>query len=570
MVTVFADRHDAGRALVPEVRSRGLSDPVVLALPRGGVPVAYEIAAALGAPLDVIVVRKLGVPWQPELALGAIASGGVRVLNEEVVRNLTDFDEAAIEAIADDERRELERRERRYRGERPYPALAGRDVLLVDDGMATGSTMRAAAEAVRALGPARLLVAVPTASVEAVAAVDGLVDEVICLQSPAEFYAVGLYYRDFRQTSDDEVREYLERARRPPAPAPAKTIRRRTAMLEIDGSQGEGGGQVLRTALSLSIVTGTAFRMFDIRARRRKPGLRPQHLTAVRAAQAVSRASVTGDSIGSAEITFQPGRVRPGDYVFDVGTAGSTTLIAQTLIPPLMLATGPSAVTLTGGTHNPLSPPFEFLARSYAPLLDRMGPRLHLTLARPGYYPAGGGRFEMAITPAAELSPFDLSNRGRLLDRMAEATVCHLHRGIAERELATIREALGWPGDATRLREDRLGRGPGNVLLVVLEFERITSVFAGFGERGVSAERVAGGVAARVREYLESGAAVDSHLADQLLVPMALAAGGRFTTLCPTRHARTNIRIIETFLPVRFDVSRGEDASFHVRVSAGG
>ncbi len=213
MYRVYDDRHDAGRALVPEVRRCDLHDPLILGLPRGGVPVAYEIAVALSAPLDILLVRKLGAPFQPELAIGAIASGGIRVLNEELVKRVPGLDDDTLEDIVARETQELERRDREYRGDRPFPGLAGKDVVLADDGMATGATMRAAAESVRAQQPSKLLVAVPTGSVSAVRSVTPLVDRVICLETPAGFYAVGQFYRNFGQTTDEEVRDLLDKAR---------------------------------------------------------------------------------------------------------------------------------------------------------------------------------------------------------------------------------------------------------------------------------------------------------------------------------------------------------------------
>ena len=212
MYRVYEDRRTAGRALVPELQRCDLPHPIILGLPRGGVPLAYEIAVALQAPLDTIVVRKLGVPSQPELAFGAIASGGVRVINDDVVRSLFSLDDDLIEQVANREMRELRRREQAYRLERPYPELEGMDVVLVDDGLATGATMRAAAMAVRTKSPASIVVAVPVGSSSAVARVGAVVDRVICLESPASFYAVGQFYADFRQTSDDEVRELLQAA----------------------------------------------------------------------------------------------------------------------------------------------------------------------------------------------------------------------------------------------------------------------------------------------------------------------------------------------------------------------
>lgn len=208
-ITFFADRRDAGRALVPILQKCELSNPLILALPRGGVPVAWEIARALPAPLDIIVVRKLGAPFQPELAIGAIASGGIRVLNDDLIRMLPGLDETVIEEIAEREEKELLRREQNYRGDRPYPNLRDRDVVLVDDGMATGATMRAAAKAVRSRRPSKVVVAVPIAAPDSVHLLADDVEDVVCLDTPSPFVAIGYFYRDFGQTSDREVRELL-------------------------------------------------------------------------------------------------------------------------------------------------------------------------------------------------------------------------------------------------------------------------------------------------------------------------------------------------------------------------
>src|SRR4051812_45679611 len=209
---LFQDRADAGRQLADRLKHyAGRDDVLVLALPRGGVPVAFEVAQALHAPLDVFLVRKLGVPGQRELAMGAIASGGVRVLNEEVVDALGIPDDI-IAAVAAEERDELERREREYRGDRPPPDVRGRVVILIDDGLATGSSMRAAVAALRRLGPARVVVAVPIGAPETCALLQDEADEVLCGRTPEPFYAVGRWYDDFSQTTDEEVRELLERA----------------------------------------------------------------------------------------------------------------------------------------------------------------------------------------------------------------------------------------------------------------------------------------------------------------------------------------------------------------------
>ncbi|MFN2565549.1 MAG: phosphoribosyltransferase [Gemmatimonadaceae bacterium] len=212
MAVRFRDRTEAGRRLAAHLGGyAGRHDVIVLALPRGGVPVAFEVAQALGATLDVFLVRKLGMPGHEEFAIGAIASGGVRVLNEDTIRDYG-VSPQQVDAIVEAEERELERRERQYRGPRPFPDVAGRTVILIDDGLATGSTMRAAVRALREERPARIVVAVPTAPAETCAELRSVVDEVICLMTPEPFYAVGLWYEDFSQTTDEEVRELLERA----------------------------------------------------------------------------------------------------------------------------------------------------------------------------------------------------------------------------------------------------------------------------------------------------------------------------------------------------------------------
>jgi RNA 3'-terminal phosphate cyclase (ATP) len=312
-------------------------------------------------------------------------------------------------------------------------------------------------------------------------------------------------------------------------------------MLTIDGSEGEGGGQMLRTSLSLSLLTGQPFRFVNLRARRSKPGLMRQHLTALQAAAALSNASVEGDSVGAQEVTFRPGSVRPGDYSFAVGTAGSTTLVLQTILPALMLSDAPSTLLLEGGTHNPSAPAFEFLSRAFLPLLGRMGPQVDVDLERAGFYPAGGGRLRVRIAPVKALSPLELPERGALLSQRARALVASLPRTVAERELAVCESLAS-------------SQGPGNVLLLELEHEHVTEVFIAFGERGVSAERVAERATREAREYLASPAAAGTHLADQLLLPLALAGRGSFRTLEPSSHTRTQTDVIRKFLGVEFCV----------------
>jgi RNA 3'-terminal phosphate cyclase (ATP) len=318
-------------------------------------------------------------------------------------------------------------------------------------------------------------------------------------------------------------------------------------MLVLDGSQGEGGGQILRSALALSLVTGAPFRIDNIRAGRARPGLLRQHLTAVEAAAAVGRAEVGGAAIGSRSLYFRPSSVRGGDYTFAVGTAGSATLVFQTVLPALITAAQPSSLVLEGGTHNPAAPSFDFLEKAFLPLLARLGPRVEVTLERPGFYPAGGGRFRARVTPVAKLAPLTLERRGELRAGRARAVVANLPRSIAEREIATLGRRLGWDRRALSIDEADAA-GPGNVVLVELESEALTEVVTAFGEKGVRAEAVADAAADEALAYLAADVPVGPHLADQLILPLALTGGGRFRTLAPTQHTRTQPAVVQAFL----------------------
>jgi RNA 3'-terminal phosphate cyclase (ATP) len=340
-------------------------------------------------------------------------------------------------------------------------------------------------------------------------------------------------------------------------------------MLTIDGSRGEGGGQIFRTSLTLSLVTGTPFRIDRIRAGRAKPGLMRQHLTALEAAAAVGEADVDGAVVGAQEIVFRPKRLRPGTYRFAVGTAGSAGLVLQTILLPLVIARARSSVTLEGGTHNPAAPPFEFLAEAFLPLLRRMGAAVDARLERAGFYPAGGGRMTIDVTDRGSLASVHLVQRGRTLRRRARALVSRLSRQIADRELAVIRSRLGWDGDELEVVMLSEGMaGPGNVVLLSLESEHVVEVFTGFGEIGVRAEAVAERVAQEARRYLAADVPVGPHLADQLLLPMALAGGGAFRTVPLSRHASTNLEVIGQFLGTSIDVTPVGDSAVDVIVRA--
>jgi RNA 3'-terminal phosphate cyclase (ATP) len=326
-------------------------------------------------------------------------------------------------------------------------------------------------------------------------------------------------------------------------------------MITIDGSQGEGGGQIIRTSLALSLITGKPFRIHNVRARREKPGLQRQHLTAVRAAAAIGGAQVEGESVGATAFTFHPGPVAPGDYTFPIGTAGSTMLVLQTILPPLLIARASSTLAFEGGTHNVHAPPYEFIAKTFLPLVNRMGAHVNVELARYGFYPPGGGRIDVSVEPAGDgrLTPLELPARGEIRARRARALVVKLPPAVGERELGVVSERLGWgerAGDELRVETSRNAVSPGNVLTLEIESEHLTEVFTGIGERGVRAETVAERAAGEARAYLETGAPVGEHLADQLLIPLALAGGGSYTTGRPSLHTTTNIEVIKMFLDV--------------------
>lgn len=321
--------------------------------------------------------------------------------------------------------------------------------------------------------------------------------------------------------------------------------------ITLDGAQGEGGGQILRTALSLAMLGGRPLRLERIRAGRRKPGLMRQHLTCVRAAQAVCGATVAGADIGATEITFTPGAIRGGTHRFAIGTAGSTMLVLQTVLPALLRADVESQLTLEGGTHNPLAPSSDFIADAFLPALRRLGAHVTMTVERHGFMPAGGGLVHVRVHPSA-LSPVAMHERGARLALEAEAMVSNLPHSIVERELARVRAEL--PAVATRHRELPRGPGPANALVLRARFEHADEVVTELGAPGVTSEAVAQCAVDAMKAYLAHGAPVGEHLADQLLLPMVVAGGGSFVTGRPSSHLETNARVVEAFGAARIQV----------------
>jgi RNA 3'-terminal phosphate cyclase (ATP) len=236
-------------------------------------------------------------------------------------------------------------------------------------------------------------------------------------------------------------------------------------MLEIDGSQGEGGGQIIRSSLALSLLTGTPVKLTNIRAKRKNSGLAKQHLVAVQAAAEISGAAVNGAALGSSQLSFTPGAVKAGEYSFRIGTAGSASLVLQTILPPLLLASGSSTLTIEGGTHNPLAPPADFLMRSYAPLVQQLGPRLQIQLDRHGFFPGGGGRLIVHIEPVSQLRGLELLTRGEVRSQRVRALVANLPKKIAERECHEVRRLSGWEKRCFHA-EEVPANGCGNVVLI--------------------------------------------------------------------------------------------------------
>ncbi len=318
-------------------------------------------------------------------------------------------------------------------------------------------------------------------------------------------------------------------------------------MIILDGSEGEGGGQIVRNACALSLITGEPFKITNIRGKRAKPGLMRQHVTAIEAACVISDSECVGLGVGSTELEFRPGKVVPGDYHFAVGTAGSTSLVLQTILIPLALADGPSRLVLEGGTHNMMAPPFDFIERSFLPIINRMGPRVSARIVRHGFYPRGGGRIEVEIEPGP-LRRIECLERGELLGASGQAVFTGLPFEIADRMLSRARKDLAaWPDDAFSVRELPADQGPGVILMLEARFANVTEVVSGFGQLGVPAERLAKTSAARMNGYLEASAFAGPYLADQLILPFALARGGVFTTVKPSQHMLTAIEIARRF-----------------------
>jgi len=337
-------------------------------------------------------------------------------------------------------------------------------------------------------------------------------------------------------------------------------------LIVIDGSEGEGGGQVLRSSLALSICLGKPFKIENIRARRKKPGLLRQHLTAVNAAARISNAKVEGNQLGSQTLMFEPNDVQAGEFRFSINTAGSTTLVLQTIMLPLLFADGPSKVSVQGGTHNPMAPPFEFLQQAFLPVLTRMGANIKATLTRPGFFPQGGGCIELDVQPTKGLQPLSLLERGSNCAISGSIYLLGLPMHIAEREIKVLARKLNVSEKAFEIKSYGREYGPGNIIFVTVESENVCEVFTVYGQKSIKAEDVAKKITKEVRSYVDSSVPVDEHLADQLLLPMALAGSGEFITCDLSQHTQTNINTVKQFINVDYQVTEVDNHCFKIQV----
>jgi RNA 3'-terminal phosphate cyclase (ATP) len=327
----------------------------------------------------------------------------------------------------------------------------------------------------------------------------------------------------------------------------------------IDGAAGEGGGQVLRSSLALSMALGIPFRIVNIRANRDRPGLMRQHLTAVQAAVAIGSARCEGASVGSRELLFVPGAIAPGSYRFTIGTAGSTTLVLQAILPPLLVADAPSELVIEGGTHARWAPPYEFFERALVPTLARCGARIDCAIERHGFYPAGGGVVRVRVEPSAAPTAVTLDERGELVRRSVAILIAKLPTSIARRELEVVQAKLAWECSPRDIREVTDSIGPGNAVVLDIESEHAREVCCTLGEHGKRAESVAAEAVDLARAYLAAQVPIGRHLADQLMVPFAIIAARSgspcgFVTMPLSRHAHTNSELLAAFLertPVR-------------------
>lgn len=338
-------------------------------------------------------------------------------------------------------------------------------------------------------------------------------------------------------------------------------------MIDLDGSFGEGGGQILRSSLALALLTGQAFRLRNIRAKRSKPGLRPQHLMSVRAAAEVGQAQTRGASVGSSTLDFEPNTIRPGNYHFAIGTAGATGLVLQTVHLPLALQEAPSRVTIEGGTHNDHSPCFHFLDVTWRAYMTRLGLPLTVAIERPGFYPRGGGRVVADIPGQGRPRGLVLTIRPVLTRATVLSAVAGLPDHVAKRQARRARVRLEDRGLKVDVRQEEWTGGPGSVLAITFDETPVPTLFFGLGARGKPAEAVANEAVDQALEYLDRDAPVDLHSADQLILPLVFARGAsEYRVTKVTQHLLTNIEVVRRFVnrPIECAGTEGEPGTVRV------
>ena len=326
-------------------------------------------------------------------------------------------------------------------------------------------------------------------------------------------------------------------------------------MIVIDGSQGEGGGQVLRSALTLSILTNQPFRIKNIRANRPKPGLKPQHLMSVLAAKTISKADVSGDILHSRELTFRPGNIKCGDYKFDIGTAGSVSLVLQTIYLPLVLADTTSSIIITGGTHVPFSPSFHFLEKHWCYFLNIIGVNLSLILNRAGFYPKGGGEIVANIEPAKKLNPLNIIHRGNLQQIVGLSIISNLNPGVDCRQRERLENLLGKKGSPFVIKSENMKAfGSNAISFLTAHFDNSQIVGGSLGALGKPVEKVAEEAVSTLAKDLVTDSTVDVYLADQLMLPLSfLPQQSEFIVSKITGHIATLKEIIQIFIPAKID-----------------
>lgn len=339
--------------------------------------------------------------------------------------------------------------------------------------------------------------------------------------------------------------------------------------IEIDGSFGEGGGQILRTALSLSCITGRRLRLFNIRKGRKNPGLMPQHLTSVLAASLISGANMSGAEKGSTELTFSPGRTTAGNYFFDIKTAGACSLVFQTLLPPLVLADGMSTVTIRGGTHVPFSPSYHYLSEVFMPMVHQIGIRVESEIRRYGFYPHGGGEVSFIIYPVQRIRGLSALSRGGLLSVTGYSGVANLPVHIAERQKKSVETGISpFSADITIMDVPSAGRG--TFVFLNAQYDHTAAGFTSLGKRGRPAEDVGGEAAQEYLEFHESAACLDEHLPDQIVIYLGLSQEeSSFTTSRISQHLITNLWAMKKFLNIRYTLEGKTGSAGRVRIIPG-